>query len=159
MMSDSARNEPMTRFLMYKISIRGGDTESAAECLQAICSASRSSQDSTLLYACVLDAQDVGSKTETLRALQAVLENSEVSTQIAVHLPSLLRLTIGLMVAILDEDPVSQSAISTIERICFSFEKGEYNLLSSGYPLIWNRCCCCPKGAELVERSRSNLDG
>lgn len=130
MMSDSARNEPMTRFLLYKISIRAGDTELAAECLQAICSATRSSQDSTLLYACVLDAQDVGSKTETLLALQAVLENSEFSTQTAVHLPSLLRLTIGLMVAILDENPAKhdfQSAASTVERICSSFEKGRYS--------------------------------
>ena len=78
-MSESARNEPMTRFLMYKISIRGGDAELAAECLQAICSATKSTQDLTLLYACVLDAQRVGNKAETLAGRQAVVENSQCS--------------------------------------------------------------------------------
>jgi hypothetical protein len=126
-MSDSACNEPMTRFLMYKISIRGGDTELAAECLQAICSAATSTQDLTLLYACILDAQQLGNKTETLAGLQFVLENSQYSSQTAVHLPSLLRLTISLMVALLDENSGhgDQSAMPTIDRLCAAFEKGK----------------------------------
>lgn len=126
-MSESARNEPMTKFLMYKISIRGGDTELAAECLQAICSATKSTQDLTLLYACVLDAQQLGNKTETLAGLQLVLENSQFNSQTAVHLPSLLRLTISLMAALLEENPGhgDQSAKPTIDRLCAAFEKGK----------------------------------
>lgn len=125
-MSDTARNEPMTRFLMYKISIRGGDSDLAAECLQAIYSTTKSTHDLTLLYACVLDAQQVGDKTEALAGLQLVLENSHFSSQTAVHLPSLLRLTISLMVALLEENPGGdQPALPTIDRLCTAFEKGK----------------------------------
>lgn len=125
-MSDSARNEPMSRFLMYKIAIRGGDTDLAAECLQAISSDSRKSQDLTLLYGCILDAQQVGDKLQTLAGLQLVLEKSNYGAQTEVHLPSLLRLTIGIMVAVLEEvsEHGTTNALCTIDKLCTAFEKG-----------------------------------
>ncbi|KUJ18222.1 SPO22-domain-containing protein [Mollisia scopiformis] len=122
-MSNSARNEPMSRFLMYKIAVRGGDTELATECLHFISTAARTTHDLTLLYGCVLDAQSIGDKTQTLAGLQLVLEKSDYGAQSAVHVPSLLRLTISLSVALLEEHVDTQD-IGTIERICAAIEKG-----------------------------------
>lgn len=70
-MPEASKNEPMTRFLMYKVAIRSEDTDLAAECLRVI---SSSSKDPTLLYACVLDAQQIGNRHLALAALQLVLE-------------------------------------------------------------------------------------
>ncbi|KAE8452848.1 hypothetical protein EG329_013120 [Mollisiaceae sp. DMI_Dod_QoI] len=125
-MPDSTRNEPMSRFLMYKIAVRGGDTDLAAECLQAINSAARVTQDLTLLYGCVLDAQQVGDKKQTLAGLQLVLEKSDYGVQTPVHLPSLLRLTISLMLALLEENPgyENSEALDTIDKLCKAFERG-----------------------------------
>lgn len=124
-MSDSARNEPMSRFLMYKISIRSGDIELASECLQFI--SGTATKDLTLLYGCVLDSQQIGDKAHTLAALQFILEKSEYGGQPAVHLPSLLRLTIGLMVGLVDELPRhgNTESLATIEKLCTVFEKGK----------------------------------
>lgn len=125
-MSDSARNEPMSRFLMYKIAIRGGDTNTAAECLQAISSTAKTTQNLTLLYGCVLDTQQIGDKTQTLAGLQLVLEKSDYGAQTPIHLPSLLRLTISLMAALLDESPDHGNLESSgsIDKLCAAFEKG-----------------------------------
>lgn len=128
-MSDVARNEPLTRFLMYKISLRCGDMEFAAECLQMI---SSSSKEPTLLYACVLDAQQLGNKPQALLALHLVLEKQDYDTPITVHLPSLIRCTIGLTSAILDgsentaEDSTDQE--TNVEKLCFLFERGEISI-------------------------------
>ncbi|KAF8863587.1 SPO22-domain-containing protein [Acephala macrosclerotiorum] len=132
-MSDCARDEPMSRFLMYKIAIRCGDIELAAECLQTISSASTKSQDITLLYGCILDAQQVGDKLQTLAGLQLVLEKSNYGGQTEVHLPSLLRLTIGIMVAVLEETHQhgTADALYTIDKLCIAFEKGAAAALKS----------------------------
>lgn len=127
-MSDVAKNEPMTRFLMYKIAIRCEEVEFAAECLQII--SSSSVKDSTLLYACVLDAQQIGDKVQTLTALQLVLENFGHGAPSTIHLPSLLRLTIGLTVMLLDKSEGSSDVDDTVEKLCNLYEGGgRYMLL------------------------------
>ena len=115
----------MTRFLMYKIAIRCGEVELAAECLQLISSSSE--KDLTLLYACVLDAQQAGDKTQTLAALQLVLEKYGYGAHSSVHLPSLLRLTINLTITALEEAKEGQDLESNIEKICKLFEGGKTN--------------------------------
>jgi hypothetical protein len=124
-MSDSTKNEPMSRFLMYKIAIRCGESDLAAESLQIISSAT--TKDPTLLYACCLDAQQSGNKLQTIAALQLVLDKYGYAAPSAIHLPSLLRTTIQLMVqlqkeshnsAILDDMEV------TAEKLCKVFEGG-----------------------------------
>jgi hypothetical protein len=130
LMSDTSKNEPMTRFLMYKVAIRSEDAELAAECLRIICS---SSKDLTLLYACVLDAQQVGNRPLALTALQLVLEkqgtveNSSAGSHNAVHLPSLLRSTISLTSAVLDGSKHAEGspeAEANVEKLCKLFEGG-----------------------------------
>ncbi|RDL39259.1 uncharacterized protein BP5553_03599 [Venustampulla echinocandica] len=122
-MSDTAKNEPMTRFLMYKIAIRSKEFELAAECLQIISTSSNS--DPTLLYACCLDSLQVNNKSQTLTALQLVLEKSNYAPLSPVHLPSLLRVTIGITSSLLEE---SQNAGGEgdyevlVDKLCKMFE-------------------------------------
>jgi hypothetical protein len=124
-MSEVAKNEPMTRFLMYKIAIRSDETEFAAECLQVISSSSL--KDPTLIYGCVLDAQQIGDKSQTLAALQLVLEKFGYGAPSNIHLPSLLRLTIGLTVSLVDSKSVEASfdVDETVEKLCRLFEGGK----------------------------------
>jgi hypothetical protein len=124
-MSKSAQNEGMTRFLMYKIALRCGESELAAECLQFISSAT--TKDPTLLYACCLDAQQSGNKHQTIAALQLVLEKYGYSAPSAIHLPSLIRTTIQLIVSLLDESRNSTTSDNmevSVEKLCRAFEGG-----------------------------------
>jgi hypothetical protein len=124
-MSTVAQNEPMTRFLMYKIALRSGEHELAADSLHIISSSSK--KDSTLLYACCLDARDVGNKVTLLAALQLVLEKYDYGAPKTIHLPSLLRITIGLTESILEESKASEGsaeAEAIIDKLCKLFEGG-----------------------------------
>ncbi|KAK2625835.1 hypothetical protein QTJ16_005147 [Diplocarpon rosae] len=123
-MPDTAKSEPMSRFLMYKIAVRCRETHLAAECLQFIGSAS--TKDPKLLYACVLEAQQAGDRVQTLAALQLVLEKCGYESP-SINLPSLLRLTMTLMVQQIDEfskngDDADANAV--VEKLCTVYEKG-----------------------------------
>lgn len=125
-LSETARNDPKTRFLMYKIAMRGGDVELASECLEVVHQAS--SKDPGLLYACVLDARQVGDKDLAAAALQLVLEKYQFNPPSTIHLPALLRCTIRLIKSQLD----SKAAISQdsdvdkiVDQLCKLFEGGE----------------------------------
>jgi hypothetical protein len=125
-MPDSAQNEPMSRFLMYKIAIRCGESELAAESLQIISSAT--TKDPTLLYACCLDAQQSGNKPQTIAALQLVLEKYGYNAPSAIHLPSLIRTTIQLMVSLQDESKnlaTTDDIGASVEKLCKAFEGGD----------------------------------
>ena len=129
-MSEKTKSQPMTRFLIYKIAIRCERFELAAECLEIVsCSVGANDvPDPTLLYACVLDAQQVGSKQLALAALQMVMEKFGNTASSTVHLPSLLRLTIKLSSSLLDDSSVQQLSDvqeSNVERLCKLFEGGE----------------------------------
>lgn len=131
-MSETARDEPMSRFLMYKIAVRCNDAELAAECLLKVAAASTT--DPTLMYACCLDAQQIGNKEQVLLSLQLVLESSTQKPSASLHLPSLIRLTIGLMESVVDENIKngrSSELESTVERMCVAFEKASAALKKS----------------------------
>ena len=96
-MPAATRAAPQTRYLMYKIAIRSNDMDLAKECLEIV---SRSTKkDPTLLYACVLEAQQSGSRQQAIVALQQTLVNFDHTRQVEVHLPALFRCTARLMVA------------------------------------------------------------
>lgn len=123
-MTKTAQDEPMTRFLMYKISLRCEQFEFAADCLRIV--GDVATEDPTLLYACVLDAQHLGNKRQALAALQLVLEKQDYGAPSTVNLPSLLRITIQFSVYVLDEsgkDPEESHDI--VERLCKLFEGGQ----------------------------------
>lgn len=123
-MTEAARDEPLSRFLMYKIAIRSGDDDMAVECLHKISSATVN--DPSLLYACCLDSQKLGNKSQLLVTLQLVLDEFRYETPSKCHLPSLLRLTIGLMTEIHDDAVKSGIGpeLDIVEKLCITFEKG-----------------------------------
>lgn len=123
-MSTVAQNEPMTRFLMFKIALRSGEVELASDSLHII--SSSSTKDSTLLYACCLDAREVGNKDVLLAALQLVLEKYDYGATTTIHLPSLLRITIGLTETLLGSVHDSIEAEPIIDKLCKLFEGGMY---------------------------------
>lgn len=102
---ESSRDEPLTRYLMYKVSLRSERTDFgesllcltrsldlmdlAAECLDIICRSS--AKDATLLYACVMEAQSRGDKGQAIVALQRVFEKYNNTAPVGLHLPALLR--------------------------------------------------------------------
>jgi len=61
----------------------------AAECLEMV--SRRTSEDATLLHACVLEAQNAGDKRQAIQALEKVLQRFDHSTPSGVHLPALMR--------------------------------------------------------------------
>lgn len=118
-MSDAAKEEPLTRFLLYKIAIRNGEVELAAECLEKVASCS---EDPTLLFACVLDAQKAGNKTDVLDALWMVLDKCGYGFQENVRLPSIIRMIIVLLVGVIESEGDSRE---NIEKLCKLFEAGK----------------------------------
>ena len=64
-------------------------TTVATDCLDSVCSGS--SKDATILYACVLEAQQAGNQRQAATALQRVSEKYDYKTPRGVHLPALLR--------------------------------------------------------------------
>lgn len=94
-MPESQRDSAQTRHLMYRAALQNGDSELATECLDMICSSS--GKDATLLYACVLEAQQASDKKQVLFALQKVLERYDYSAPKGVHLPALLRCATRLL--------------------------------------------------------------
>ena len=66
-----------------------GLTYEATECVDAICVAS--TEDATLLYACVLEAQRTGDHLQTIASLQRVLQKHDYGAASGIHLPALLR--------------------------------------------------------------------
>lgn len=94
-MSDTGKAALMTRYLMYKVAMREGDADLTAECLDLV--SRHSSKDATLLYACVLEAQQHGNRRQAVLALQKVLDKYEYAAPQGVHLPALLRCAARLL--------------------------------------------------------------
>lgn len=114
---------------MYKVAIRCNEIALAAECLRVI--SSLSIKDTTLLYACVLDAQQVGNRSQAVAALQLVLDKDPDTSGNVVHLPSLLRVTIKLTSSLLDNSEDAEAAVNldSVEKLCRLFESGKWLLL------------------------------
>ena len=64
-------------------------TNLAAECLEII--SRKASTDTTLLYACVLEAQNSGNKRQTIHALEKALQKFNHNVPPGANLPALLR--------------------------------------------------------------------
>ncbi|KAJ5063293.1 meiosis protein SPO22/ZIP4 like-domain-containing protein [Bipolaris maydis] len=117
-MTETGRDEPVTRYLMYKVALQSGDADFATECLDHICRSS--AKDATLLYACVMEAQRAGNKRQAINALQRVLDKYEHGATTGVHLPALLRSTTRMLQSELIND--GKIDIAILEQICKSFE-------------------------------------
>lgn len=121
-MPKEAQDSPLTRFLMFKFAIRSHETALASQCLEKLYDHAES--DSSILYACVMDAQQFGETTQIISALQLVLQKSEFKPHEDVHMPSLLRCTLRLMFSQLESQQKSIDSSTTVDEICRLFEAG-----------------------------------
>ncbi|KAH7021231.1 meiosis protein SPO22/ZIP4 like-domain-containing protein [Microdochium trichocladiopsis] len=133
-MSESARNEPSSLFLGFKIGIQSENALLAQECLDSI--AQQTTANMRYLYACCLEAQKVNEKSCVLSALQHIARKYDQCAQGSVHTPALLRsiirLQLGLLndtVHLLKDDPRDEQGdkLFTIAELDW-FCKNAYNL-------------------------------
>lgn len=117
-MSTTNKMDPSTQYLLYKVALRSHDAELAAESLESVFNAS--TQDATLLYACVLEAQQRGDQAQSIASLQRVLEKYNYNSPQEVHLPALLRCTARLLIREVD-NPETQVR-DGIDAVCRLFE-------------------------------------
>ncbi|KAI1417997.1 meiosis protein SPO22/ZIP4 like-domain-containing protein [Hypoxylon sp. FL1857] len=126
-MSESARREPMTLYLAYKLALRSGDREMASDCLRLISEAS--SDDPQYLYACCVDAQEAEDKICAIEALQQLVRKCEYSSPDAVHLPALLRIVIRLQTSLMNDRAQGDGLHLLVEDLCQTFEVVLYSTL------------------------------
>ncbi|OTA65448.1 SPO22-domain-containing protein [Hypoxylon sp. EC38] len=121
-MSESARREPMTLYLAYKLALRSKDRGMASDCLRHISEAS--SDDPQYLYACCVDAQEAEDKLCAIEALRQLIQKCECSCPEAVNLPALLRIVIRLQTSLMNDQVQAQAdgLHSLIEDLCQVFE-------------------------------------
>ncbi|KAI8218718.1 hypothetical protein K4K54_010127 [Colletotrichum sp. SAR 10_86] len=119
-MPGSARNETMTRYLMYKVALQSGDHDLAADCLERI--GAGVAQDPNFLYACVLDAQRARDKICAGQAMKQLLERHEFNEDSPIHLPALLRSNIRIAVAAVEGEKGS-ARNACIEDVAGLFEQ------------------------------------
>ncbi|RDW82233.1 hypothetical protein BP6252_03345 [Coleophoma cylindrospora] len=127
-MSNATKNEPLTRFLVFKLALQCDELDLAVECLEMI--SKNSQKDSTILMACVLNSQQVKNNVFALAALRTLLERHDYGAPDGVHLPTLLRITISLTVNMSDTIPVTdEERLEDIsEKLCKLFEGGMASL-------------------------------
>ncbi len=118
---ESAREDPNTQFLLFKVALRTDQSGLAVQALDKVYTHAK--KDATLLYACVLDAQQNGDRQITMKSLQMVLEKYEYSAPDGVHLPALLRCTIRLVLAQVDANDVpEEQKPALVEELCRLFD-------------------------------------
>ncbi|KAF1916890.1 meiosis protein SPO22/ZIP4 like-domain-containing protein [Ampelomyces quisqualis] len=113
-MAESGRDEPVTRYLMYKVALQSADMELASECLEHICKSS--ANDATMLFASVMEAQNIGTKGQAIHALERVLDKYDYTAPTGINLPALLRITARLIQSDLTKNGVIQAHV--MEQLC-----------------------------------------
>ncbi|MCJ1397829.1 hypothetical protein MMC11_001025 [Xylographa trunciseda] len=117
-MSDTVQGAEETRYLMYKVGLRSGDSELALECLEAIYSGS--DKDATMLYACVLEAQQTGQREQAISAMLHVLDRYNYGSPPGINLPALLRCTARLLIQEIESSTDRENP--NIDAICKLFD-------------------------------------
>ncbi|KAL8812532.1 MAG: hypothetical protein Q9200_000967 [Gallowayella weberi] len=117
-MSDTAARDPSTQYLLYRVALKCQDVDLAAGCLDSI--SQESMADTTLLYACVLEAQKMGDRLQVIRALSRVLETTGYKATSGLCLPALLRLTGRMLIQELESGHVQDQ--HHVDELCKVFE-------------------------------------
>ncbi|KAG9562955.1 SPO22-domain-containing protein, partial [Aureobasidium melanogenum] len=93
-MSDQGKSAAMTQYLMYKLALHENDTELATESLEGILKSS-SKDTEKYLYACALEAQQMGDRKQFIATLNKILKLHEKNSLNDVRLAVLLRCIVG----------------------------------------------------------------
>ncbi|KAL8774382.1 MAG: hypothetical protein Q9209_001133 [Squamulea sp. 1 TL-2023] len=117
-MLEWTERDPHTQYLLYKVALKCQDGDLAAECLNTI--SSKPTEDPTLLYACVLEAQKSGDRLQVIRALSQVLDNINYQFAHGLQLPALLRLNARMLIQELGNG--ESQDLHCIDELCKVFE-------------------------------------
>lgn len=120
-MTIETQRDPMTQYLMYRTTIRSGDTDVALECLSNVAGSTISRE---LLYACVADSQRLGNRVIAQEAMKKLADAHNYEEPDEVHLPALLRCIIMIQHGILSSDERVDEDLAVAE-MCDTFERGE----------------------------------
>ncbi|RKK55326.1 hypothetical protein BFJ66_g4151 [Fusarium oxysporum f. sp. cepae] len=127
-MPRSIQDEPLTRYLMFRVSLLDWDHDLGRQCVEFLGKFAEKSQCRDILYACIRDAQHVGDKLMTLEALKAVAETFDAEGSLTINLPSILRCTIRLIHSLeSQEGSEGDRSPELAEETCRIFERaGEH---------------------------------
>ncbi|KAG9644000.1 SPO22-domain-containing protein, partial [Aureobasidium melanogenum] len=93
-MSDQGKSAAMTQYLMYKLALQENDAELATKSVEGVLKSSSKDTDK-YLYACALEAQQIGDRKQFIVALNKILELHEKHSLNDVRLAVLLRCIVG----------------------------------------------------------------
>ncbi|KAF4966640.1 hypothetical protein FSARC_5689 [Fusarium sarcochroum] len=123
-MPKSIQDQPLTRYLLFKVSLLNWDHELGRQCIEFLGRFAETAQYRDILYACVREAQHVGDKLLTLEALKAVAETFGAEAPSTSSLPSIFRCTIRLIRLIESQDDQEMDqGPELVEETCRIFEK------------------------------------
>lgn len=120
-LDESARREPLTLYLGFKLALRHGSHELAAQCLEGL--NEQSPNDPQYIYACCVDARSAGDKKYAAKSLEYLAAKPEFGQSSPLHFPAVLRSLIRLHMQTLSDNERADS-------ICCDFENGEVTLLN-----------------------------
>lgn len=123
----AAQNDHLTRFLMFKISLRDWDHQLGCECIEFLGRPTVDGNNQKILYACIREAQEVKDEICTLSALKATVEAWNPEKASAGSLPSMVRCSIRLLVKIEEQERISKGdhpSEEFIDDLCTMFERG-----------------------------------
>lgn len=128
LMPESAQNDMLTRYLMFRVSLSSWDCELGCESIQHLSKCADKAKCQDILYACIREAQHVGDKICTLEALKVVAESWDANKTSAANLPPILRCTIHFIHKVEADEEVSEvlgQKTVFVEDLCRTYEKGE----------------------------------
>lgn len=120
-MTAETQKDPMTQYLMYRTTIRSGDSDIASECLNNVAGSTIGRE---LLYACVADSQRLGNRLIVQEAMKKLADAHNYEEPDKVHLPALLRCIIIIQHGILNSNDKIDKDLAVAE-MCNIFEGGE----------------------------------
>lgn len=130
-MPRSIQDEPLTRYLMFRVSLLDWDHDLGRQCVEFLGKFAEKSQCRDILYACIRDAQHIGDKLMTLEALKAVAETFDAEGSLTINLPSILRCTIRLIHSLEPQEGIEGDRSPELaEETCRIFERGKLSLKS-----------------------------
>jgi hypothetical protein len=126
-MPSAARDDALTRYLMFKVSLLDWDHELGYQSIEYLGKEADIGYSQELIYACIRDAQQASDKMCTLSALKATIDNWNSDTASKSSLPSMIRCSIRLITMIEEEERgrgTENCSELFVTDICTMFERG-----------------------------------
>jgi len=118
-MAPEAQNEPLTRYLVFKLAMATSNQQLALDSLRLI---SQSNQEPDLLYACAMQAQAHADKVMACHTLLALVDKLDATDKACS--PALLRSALRLLGYQLKENSHTEKKNEITTQICAVLSQG-----------------------------------